>query len=314
MKITARLIPLLVVCMVSADALAAEPGKGTIEFPEGKPPVFGWQKDLVAEPKGGKEFAGSAFVHPLRTPGGFVCTTIQPADHLHHFGIWWPWKFVETGGTKFNTWEMQEGQGAHVARGVKQLSSGPDKAEWEFRNETIIKPKDADPKAVIHETAHVTLTLRGDATVLDITLHQQAAGAPVTIGKYHYSGFSWRGPESWNKDNSTMITSAGKGRDDANGSPARWLAVSGPTADGTASVLILSAAEKHAGSPEKLRVWDSKNHNGTPFANFNPVSDNPLPLDDGHPAVSRRAYRVIAADRAVDAATAEEEWRKWMRK
>jgi len=44
------------------------------------------------------------------------------------------------------------------------------------------------------------------------------------------------------------------------------------------------------------------------------VSDNPLPLDDGHPAVSRRAYRVIAADRAVDAATAEEEWRKWMRK
>ena len=298
---------------MTGDGLADEAGKGGVQFPEGKPPVFGWQKDLVAEPKGGKEFAGSAFVHPLRTPGGFVCTTIQPADHLHHFGIWWPWKFVEVGGAKFNTWEMQQGQGAHVARSVKQLSSGPDKAEWEFLNETIVKPKDAAPKGVIHETAHVTLTLRGDATVLDITLHQQAAGAPVTIGKYHYSGFSWRGPESWNKDNSTMITSAGKGRDDANGSPARWLAVSGPTADGTASVLILSAAEKHAGSPEKLRVWDSKNHNGTPFVNFNPVSDKPLPLDDGHPAVSRRAYRVIAADRAMDAAKAEEQWKKWMK-
>lgn len=313
MKIAARLIPrLVVVCLMFDSGLANETGRSVIEFPEGKPPVFGWQKDLMAGPKGGEKFAGSAFIHPLRTPGGFVCTAIQPADHLHHLGIWWPWKFVEVDGKKFNIWEIQEGQGAHVARSVKQLSNGPDKAEWEFRNETLVKHKDADPKVVVYETAHVTLTQRGDATVLDIILRQKAVDAPVTIAAYRYSGFSWRGPESWNKDNSTMLTSAGKGRDDANGSPGRWVAVSGRTPDGTSSVLILSAAEKLAGTPENLRVWDSKSQNGAPFVNFNPVQQKALPLDEAHPAVSHRSYRIIAADRAMDTATAEAEWKKWM--
>ena len=231
---------------------------------------------------------------------------------MHHLGIWWPWKYVEVGGRKYVTWEMQQGEGAHQARTAKVLSTGADKAEWEFGNETIIKPKDAEPKAVIRETALVALTMGGDSTVLDITLRQKPVDGPVTIAKNHYSGFSWRGPESWNKDNSTMTTSGGKGRDDANGTPARWVVLSGPTQDGIASVLFLSAAEKLAGAPEKMRVWDSKNHNGAPFVNFNPVADKPLPLDDAHPAVSHRRYRVIAADRAIDSATAEAEWRKWM--
>lgn len=283
-----------------------------IEFPDGKEPVFGWQRSLVAEPKGGEKFATSAFVHPLTTPGGFVCTDLQPGDHLHHLGIWWPWKFVEVEGKKFNTWEIQEGQGAHVARDVKVLSSGPDKAEWEFHNETVIKPKGSEPKVIIKETAHVTLTKRDDATVLDITLRQKAADVPVTISAYRYSGFSWRGTPHWNKDNSTMITSSGKDRDNANGSPARWLAVSGATPKGTASVLILSAAEKLAGTPENVRVWDSKNHNGAPFVNFNPVMAKPLPLDEANKAVSHRSYRIIASDRAMDATTAEAEWKKWM--
>lgn len=286
--------------------------KAHIEFPEGKDPVFGWQSAQMAEPKGGEKFASSAFVHPLTTPSGFVCTDLQPADHRHHLGIWWPWKFVEVDGKKFNTWEIQKGQGAHVARDVKVLSSGPDKAEWEFQNETIIKPKDAEPKVVIRETAHVTVSKRDDATVLDITLRQKAADTPVTIAAHRYSGFSWRGTPAWNKDNSTMITSGGKGRDDANGTPARWLAVSGATPTGTASVLILSAAEKLAGIPENLRVWDSKMHNGAPFVNFNPVQLKSLSLDAEHSAVFHRSYRVIASDCAMDAATAEAEWKKWM--
>lgn len=274
--------------------------------------AFGWQTALLQNPAGGEKFASSAFIHPLCTPAGFVCTTVQPSDHLHHLGLWWPWKFVEVDGKKYNTWEIQEGQGAHVARSVKTISSDPKKAEWEFRNETVIKPQGAEPQVAIHETANVVLTLGADATMLDLSLQQKAAGAPVTIVAYRYSGFSWRGPASWNKDNSTMTTSGGKGRDDANGTLARWLMVSGPTPQGTATVLIMSAAEKQAGTPEKLRVWDSKMHDGAPFVNFNPVMNQPLPLDDAHPAVSHRRYRVIAADRTIDANAAEAEWKKWI--
>jgi len=171
---------------------------------------------------------------------------------------------------------------------------------------------DAGNLVAIHETARIVLTPGPDATVLDISLQQRAAGSPVTISAYRYSGFSWRGPAAWNKDNSTMTTSGGKRRDDANGKPARWVVVSGPGAKGTASLLILSAAEKQAGTPELLRVWDSRMHDGAPFVNFNPVMKKPLPLDDAHPAVSNRKYRVIAADRAIDAAAAEAEWRKWV--
>jgi hypothetical protein len=246
-------------------------------------------------------------------PGaGFEWTAIQPPDHLHHLGLWWPWKYIEVDGAKYNCWEIQEGQGAHVARGLKTLSNGPDTLEWELVNETVVKKPGAPPRPVIQETARLGLTMNGDSQVIDVSLRQKAVEAPVKIVEYRYSGFSWRGPVSWNKDNSRMTTSEGKGRDDANGTPARWVVVSGPGSSGPVSVLMMSAAVKLAETPEKLRVWDSKNGNGMPFVNFNPVMEKALMLDDGHLAVSNRKYRVIAADRLIDAAAAEVEWRKWM--
>lgn len=286
---------------------------GRIEASYGKTLMFGWQSAPLDSPKGGEKFVGSAFLHPLRTPSGFEWTAIQPPDHLHHFGLWWPWKYIEVDGRKYNCWEIQQGEGAHVARSAKLLSEGPDKLEWEFTNETVIKKAGATPLTAILETAIVSLSMNGDAEILDISIDQKAAASPVKIVGYLYSGFSWRGPVSWNKNNSTMTTSKGMVRDDANGTPARWVVVSGPTPDGQASVLMMSAAEKVAGTQEHLRVWNSKNGNGMPFVNFNPVMQKPLPLDDAHPAVSKRNYRVIAADHMIDATEAEAAWKKWMK-
>lgn len=269
-----------------------------------------WQRQPLAQPKGGAKFAGSAFFHPLCTPTGFEWTSIQPSDHLHHFGLWWPWKFIEVGGQRYNCWEIQEGQGGWRADSARQLSAGPDAVAWEFKNSVVVHPKGAAPLTAIHETAKVTLAMHGgDAIALDINLDQQAAGEPVTIVAYRYSGFSWRGPLSWNKTNSEMLTSDGQGRDNANGKPARWVVVSGPTPKGTASVLMMSAAEK---PQEKLRVWDSSMSGGMPFVNFNPVVGKSLPLDAAHPEVAKRRYRVIAADRKIDAAGAEAEWKAWL--
>lgn len=308
-------------CGVVTKAAAEEKGAlvssgkdGRIEARLGADLIFSWQRQPLADPKGGDKFKGSAFLHPLRTPAGFEWTASQPKDHLHHFGLWWPWKFIEVDGAKYNCWEIQEGQGGLIAKDVKQLPKSKDKVEWEFSNETVIKKVGAAPLTAIRETARVALTVAGDAQVLDITLLDKAAGSPVKIVEYRYSGFSWRGPASWNKDNSTMTTSEGKGRDNANGTFARWVVVSGTTPQGNASVLMMSAAIEVAGTQEKLRVWDSKAEKGTPFINFNPVMDKALPLDEAHPAVSNRKYRIIAADRVIDAAAAEAEWKKWMGK
>ncbi|MEI7910627.1 MAG: DUF6807 family protein [Verrucomicrobiota bacterium] len=310
-----------VVCGALASlAAAAEPAgswttatrAGRVEASHGETLLFAWQSVPLAAPVGGAKFAASAFLHPLRTPAGFEWTTVQPADHLHHLGLWWPWKFIEVDGERYNCWEIQEGQGGHVARAVKQLDVGPDRLGWEFTNEVVVRKPGGEPRAVIRETATVGLALRGsDALVLDIVLRQHALAGPVTIVNYRYSGFSWRGSSTWNKDNSRMLTSGGQGRDDANGQPARWVVVSGPTPGGSASVLLMSAASEVAGTPDRLRVWDSKTGNGTPFVNFNPVVDTALPLDDAHPAVSNRKYRVVAADHLIDATAAEAEWRQW---
>ena len=306
----------MMIAAFTTSTMAAEPWSaaekdGRLEGKRGSSVVLAWQATPLSKPVGGDKFISSAFLHPLRTPAGFECTTIQPSDHLHHLGLWWPWKFIEVDGAKYNAWEIQEGQGAHVARSAKLLSNGPDKLEWELVNETVIKKPGAAPEPVILETTHLTITSDGDdAHMLDVSIKQKALGKPVTITAYRYSGFSWRGPASWNKSNSIMTTSEGKGRDDANAKPARWVIVSGPASNNSASVLLMSAAA----TPEKLRVWDSKAHDGAPFVNFNPVMGQSLPLDDSHPDVSNRRYRVIAADRVIDANAAEAAWKKWMQK
>ena len=310
------IIPVLCgVVQANAEKWTATERDGRIEARHGDALAFVWQMAPLPSPKGGAKFAASAFLHSLRTPSGFEWTNIQPADHLHHFGLWWPWKFIEVNGKQYNCWEIQGGQGGHVARSVKSLPGGADTLEWEFSNVTERRTAGADPQPAIDETARVALISSGtDAQVIDISLRQKASGGPVIISKYHYSGFSWRGPVSWNKDNSRMTTSEGLGRDEADGKAARWVVVSGPTASGSASVLMMSAAAQLAGTPELLRVWSSKQSNGNPFVNFNPVMEKPLPLDEAHPAVSNRKYRVVAADRVIDANSAEAEWRKWMKK
>ena len=296
--------PALILACLAAPLIAADqPATG-----DGS---FSWQATPVASPVGGAKFASSAFIHPLKTPSGFVLTTIQPSDHLHHFGVWWPWKFVEVDGTRYNTWEIQEGQGGHAAVAAKQVSSEGPVTTWELSNRTVIKPKGARPVTAIEETTKLASRRGDDANVIDIEISQRAAGSPVKIVEYRYSGLSWRGASSWNKDNSVMLTSAGKGRDDANGTLARWVVVSGDSPKGKASLLIMSAAVKTAGTEEKVRVWDSKAHNGAPFVNFNPVMDKPLMLEAGNKSVAHRKYRLIAADHAITAAEAEDAWKKW---
>lgn len=294
----------------AADWSTAE-HDGRVEAKRGESLLLAWQRQPLAKPAGGAKFAGSAFFHPLRTPAGFEWTSVQPADHLHHFGLWWPWKFIEVSGKRYNTWEIQEGQGGWQAGPVKTVAAGPDQLAWEFRNTVMIRPQGGAPVPAIHETAKVRLAMHGtDGVALDLALDQTVADAPVTIVEYRYSGFSWRGPLSWNTTNSRMLTSEGLDREQANGKPARWVFVSGTTPQGSATVLLMSAAA----TPECLRVWDSKAQNGNPFVNFNPVTTKPLPLDADHPAVSKRRYRVIAVDRTLDAKAAEAEWRAWLGK
>jgi len=310
------IFPTMLLALTALPASAqfkAEDKEGRIEIRDGDKLVFGYQHKPLKNPKGGEVFAASAFIHPLATPSGFVLTDIQPDDHLHHLGVWWPWKLVQVGDKKYITWEMQKNEGRHDAVNVELRDVQRDVVLLMAENQTKILPQGGKLKPVINEDVPMTFARLGpDSYKLDIQIVQHPEiDEPVTIAKYRYSGFSWRGPASWTKENSTMLTSGGHNRDNANHQPAIWVMVKGKTPTGKATLLIMSSAILDAGQPELLRVWDSKSFNGTPFVNFNPVVKQDLVLKDDNVAVAMRNYRLILADRELDAHDADQYWEEW---
>lgn len=286
---------------------------GRIEIHDDGKRVFGWQSELIKDPKGGEGFAASAFLHPLCPPSGFELTAIQPDDHLHHLGVWWPWKMLTVDGKDYVTWEMQQKQGQHLAMTAKVVSCAADRVEIEASNRTLIRPDGGEGKAALAEQVHLSFfRLGGDAYGLDIRITQRpVAATEVTVKRYRYSGFSWRGTGTWNKDNSVMHTSGGHHRDNANHQPANWVMVGGKTPDGCATMLLMSGAAKQGVQAERLRVWGSNMHDGMPFVNFNPVVKESLSMKPEDPRVADRRYRLILADRAIPAAEADRMWAAW---
>ena len=314
-----EMIRSLYLCVLVAAALPAhaqfkaEEKNGRIEIHDGNKLVFAYQYEPLKEPKGGEKFAASAFIHPLTTPSGFVLTDIQPDDHLHHLGVWWPWKLVEVDGKKHVTWELQKGEGRHRAVKARILGTNDQQVLMSAKELTEISKDAKNYEPVIKASASMLLARFGeDGYLLDIGLtHDAAVEQKVTIPQYRYSGFCWRGTPAWTSANSTMLTSGGHNRDNANHQPAKWCMVTGDTPQGKATMLILSAAAMYEGDPELLRVWDSKTHHGNPFVNFNPVVKRSLVLKDDNIPVSSRAYRLIMVDREIKAEEADKLWKEY---
>lgn len=291
---------------------SAQDKDGRIEVHDGGKLVFGWQHGPLSEPKGGKVFASSAFIHPLVTPSGFAMTDIQPDDHLHHYGVWWPWKKVTVNGKDHITWELQDKQGRHRAVQANIVRAEPGEVILNARNVAEITEDGEHYRPVIEEQVAMVFKKVDGGYQLDLGICQDAAkGEQVTIPKYRYSGFSWRGTDAWTAENSVMLASGGHHRDNANHQPANWVMVKGDTPGGKATMLIMSAAPMAGGEPERLRVWGSKQHHGMPFVNFNPVVKESVQLKREAAAVSRRSYRLIMVDRAIEAEEADALWKAW---
>jgi len=310
------------IALVSAVALPVKAAfkvvdlEGRLEIQDDGKPVFGWQHQPLPEPKGGAIFATSAFIHPLCTPSGFGLTRIQPDDHPHHFGLWWPWKMLTVDGKDYVTWEVQQEQGRHVAVSARVTRESSDEVVIEGVNRTEIKLAVKGYQPVLEEKVVMRFSRMGvDAYLLDIDIAQQPIdGMSVTVSKYRYSGLSWRGPALWDQDNSAMRTSGGQDRDHANHQAADWVSVDGKTTQGMATMLMMSGASQIGGNSELLRVWGSNMEKGAPFANFNPVAKQALELNAQNMAVSHRRYRVIVADRAILPAESDKLWKEWQKK
>ncbi len=281
---------------------------------QGEAELLRYQITPMRAPKGGQKFAASTFIHPLRTPSGFVVTEAQPSDHLHHLGVWWPWKYVSVDGKRFNGWELQFGEGMVRGEGVSRLGSGPVLAWFDATSQVIDRHNYDTERVILEEEATVRVWRIGEAPargyVLDITVsHRPAVDEAVEIPQYRYSGFGYRGPGTWDKDRSTLLTSEGRQRADSNFTAARWVRVAGEAGEGKAAGVLLMMHPDNASHPEKLRTWDATMHDGLIFLNVNPVQDAPLTIEPKQTHVRR--YRLFVFDGEVDEAEAERLWRDY---
>jgi hypothetical protein len=271
--------------------------------------LVSYQQLPMRTPAGGADFQGSAFIHPLRTPAGFLVTELQPSDHLHHFGLWWPWKFVEVDGRKILCWELQRKDGLIEARGAELTGTG-----FRANNVYIDRKASEGPRVIINERLDVEVSAVVDAPVrgyyLDIEIVQKpAAGKEITVSTYRYSGFALRATAQWNKGNSSVLTSAGRNYSESNFTRARWVRVEGSGQPGQKAGILLMSHPDNRDHPEMLRTWNPETHNGAVFINFNTVYEKPWKMRAGQSYA--RNYRLFVYDGELTSDTAEELWRKY---
>jgi len=286
--------------------------KLTIRY--GQDQLLSYQAKPMTEPVGGEMYKGSNFIHPLKTPSGFCVTGSQPDDHLHHFGVWWPWKYLVTEGRKVLCWELQRGEGMVQARRIVKHNANDDNAFFVTESEYIDRKAPGGPKVILNETAEVTVAkpvgFPARGYFVDIKISNRCASdSPVEVLKYRYSGFGFRGAASWDKDTSIILTSEGRDRDNSNFTRARWILVEGNTVEECRAGVVIMSHPDNFDSPQLLRTWNSGMTNGAVFINFNPVQEMSWILEPGKDYVQR--YRLFIYDGSVNAKQAEELWKNY---
>jgi hypothetical protein len=137
----------------------------------------------------------------------------------------------------------------------------------------------------------------------------------ILLDDYRYGGgIGYRATELWGDANSSILTSEGKTRADADGSNAKWVIVKGKTADasGQSGILFLSHNTNKA-HPEPLRVWPLGQYNGegNVFIEFCPIRHESWELQP-HERYTLK-YRMIVFDGELTADEAEAYWRAFVK-
>ncbi len=78
----------------------------------GHRPVLHYNHAKAALPEGiDTAYSRSGYIHPLFSPSGKILTTIQPPDHIHHYGLWNAWTRTQFRGKPVDFWNLGDKQG-----------------------------------------------------------------------------------------------------------------------------------------------------------------------------------------------------------
>lgn len=295
----------------AADPQVAVQREGKqLVFRAGEREILRYQAEPGDFPRPGiqEAFRRGGYLHPIHTPAGRVVTDDYPANHLHHHGIWAPWTKTEFEGRKPDFWNMgaQTGRVEFVA--LDKVWEEKGRAGFTARHQFVdLLPKPS--KVALQETWEVVVAAADDGTprhVIDFTSTQTCAtSSPLTLPKYHYGGFGFRGNGAWNGAAACrVLTSAGEtDRIKANESRGKWCWIGGAVDGQTAGVTILCHPENFR-FPQPMRM-----HPSEPFFCFAPQQLGEMAIVPGAPYVSR--YRIIVADGEPTPEQAEGWWKEW---
>src|SRR5690606_23042498 len=182
--------------------------------------LLSYQFETMYPPAGvDSAFSRSGFIHPLWSPHGQELTRVQPKDHYHHYGIWNPWTHVLYEGDTVDFWNLGRKQGTVRFADFDLSTTGSVFAEYKARHEHVVFRKEAEEVA-LNELQTVRVYNPGDRDyyVVDFEFDMSCATeSPVKLLEYRYGGFGWRTTGEWNNKNSTVLSSEGKTRKDADG-------------------------------------------------------------------------------------------------
>jgi hypothetical protein len=273
-------------------------------------PVLSYNHAIVFPPQGiDPKYKRSGFIHPLWAPSGEILTRIQAPDHYHHYGIWNPWTVTHIDGKEVDFWNLAKGEGTVKFAGYLDAVEGPVYGGFRVRQEHVTLP---DESVAINEVWDVrTWNTGNDKTRLVdlITTLNTPLKNGILLDAYRYGGgIGYRALEKWNNKNSSVLTSDGKTRQDADGSFARWCIVEGESIakEGRSGILFLSHPSNRM-HPEPMRVWPpDMNGRGDLYFEFVPIRHVEWKLNTMQDYTLK--YRMVVFDGKMDKETAELYW------
>lgn len=259
-------------------------------------------------------FRRSAFIHPLWSPDQQILTRIQPPDHYHHYGIWNPWTRTRFQGREIDFWNLGEGQGTVRFKNYISYITGPVFSGFKALQEHVDFTSGRGESVALNEILDIRIW-NTDSEIknwlIDFTsVLNCATDSAVLLHEYRYGGgIGFRATELWGTDNSSVLTSEGKSRDEADATRARWCIICGETQSGAGrSGILFMSSHQNREHPEPLRVWPSETMEGKEnvFFMFTPIRHNEWMLEPGINHVLK--YRMMVFDGGLSSREAERYW------
>jgi hypothetical protein len=272
--------------------------------------VLTYQHALKDVPEGVNPiYRRSGYIHPLYSPDGHVLTRIQPPDHYHHYGIWNPWTKTHIEGQEVDFWNLAKGMGTVRFAGVKSIRTSTGNAGFTVKQEHVqLKGSNKAPRVAIEEILdiHVTVGKTNAKTSWFIRFTstlKNALDVPIELDQYRYGGgLGFRATEKWKPEKTTVLTSEGKSRKDADGTRARWCDVNGEFDDKTnVGILFLDHPDNYD-HPQPVRVWPK----GDMFFEFCPIRLTSWTLEPGKEY--KQEYRMLVYEGKMKPESAERLW------